>query len=159
MINAAFIIMLGAFSGMMVGLALCRRDRERELYYGGLVKLCAIMANNVSFRSDKIASVIGEAEVESKALKQNLSEYISYLSGGELKLSCGRLNKSELAAVSEFFTRLGRYDSETQLSELKRNELEFRQKFDEIKQKNVKQGNLYAKLGLLFGALVGILLV
>lgn len=159
MINSVFIVMLSAFSGLMIGLALSRRDRERELYYKDIVKLCSVMSNNISFKSDKIISVIETAEFESKALKKNLSEYKQYLNGGQLKLTDNCLNKAETARVRQFLNELGRYDGETQLNELSRTEGEFKLKYNELKEKNNKQGNMFIKLGLLFGALIGILLI
>lgn len=143
----------------MIGLALCRRGKEREQYYKDFVKLCSYLINNISFKSDKIASVIASAEIKSSALKKNLLEYKAYIDGNEFVLSENCLTKGEAASVKEFFIELGRYDGETQLGDLKRREGEFGTKYGELKAKNDKQGNMYIKLGLLFGLLVGILLI
>ena len=157
--NGIFITALSSFGGLMVGLALSRRGKEREEYYNDVVRLCSYLISNISFKADKIASVLASAEVRSVALKKNLNEYKAYIEGGEFAMSENCLTKGEAAYVKEFFIRLGRYDGDTQLNELKRCECEFEAKHKDIKTKNDKQGNMYIKLGLLFGLLVGILLI
>ena len=157
--NSLFIAVLSSFCGFMIGLALTKRNKERENYYRDAVKLCSHLINNISYKADKISSVISGAEVDSAALKKNIAEYETYLGGGEFSLSDNCLTKKEGADVKAFFMELGRYDGDTQLSELRRREGEFKQKFNDIKAKNDKQGNMYIKLGLLVGLLIGILLI
>ena len=157
--NSIFIAVLSSFCGFMIGLALARRGKEREQYYRDAVKFCSYLINNISYKADRIAGVIDCAEVNSAALKKNLQEYKAYIAGGEFVFSDNCLTKSEASSVKEFFTQLGRYDGETQLNELRRRESEFKQKHCELKEKNDQQGNMYIKLGLLFGLLVGILLI
>ncbi|MBR2968012.1 MAG: hypothetical protein IKC35_04480 [Clostridia bacterium] len=136
-----------------------RIGKDKERYYCSIVKLCSCLISNISFRADKMLKILNEAEIDSPYLKKNVSEYMSYLKGGQLKLSANRLTTAELNQINEFFGRLGRSDGQTQLAELKKFEGEFAQKYVEIKEKNDKQGNMYAKLGLLSGLLIGILLV
>ena len=157
--NRIFIAVLSSFCGFMIGLALTRRGKEREQYYRDAVKFCSQLINNISYKSDKISGVIDCTEVSSAALKKNLSEYKAYIAGGEFVFSNNCLTKGEALSIKEFFTQLGRYDGETQINELRRRESEFKQKHCDLKEKNDKYGNMYIKLGLLFGLLVGILLI
>ncbi len=157
--NAIFILVLSSFCGFMLGLALSKRDREREAYYRDAAKLCAKLIDNISYKADKMADVLDDIEISSDSLKKNLGEYKSFLNGDKLNVSANCLSKTEAAQIREFFTCLGRTDGDTQIVELKRNENEFNSKYGEIKTKNDKHGNMYIKLGLLFGLLVGILLI
>ncbi|MBR2970567.1 MAG: hypothetical protein IKC48_02080 [Clostridia bacterium] len=157
--NGVLIVALSALCGLMIGIALTKRQREREAYYREFSGLCAHIISNISYRADKIADVVSGIEWQSSALQKNVEEYKAYVSGGELSLSQGVLTKAELAAVKEFFVRLGRYDGETQLAELKQRQNELALCYKEIKDKNDKQGNMYVKLGFLAGLLLGILLV
>ncbi len=157
--NSIFIAVLSSFCGFLLGLSLSNRGREREAYYRDVTKLCSGLIDNISYKADKILSVLDNIEINSAALKKNISEYKAYLKGDELSISSNCLTKVETARVKEFFSRLGRTDGETQIGELKRTESEFKHKYGEIKEKNDKQGNMYIKLGLLFGLLVGILLI
>lgn len=157
--NELFIIVLAAFGGFMIGLALTKRGKERELYYKDVVKFCSHLINNISFKSDKLSSVLDSAEVKSGALNKNLAEYKAYIAGSEFNMSENCLTKFEALSVRDFFLELGRYDGDTQLTELKRRKGEFEQKFSELKINNDKYGNMYIKLGLLLGMLVGILLI
>lgn len=157
--NSIFIAVLSSFCGFMIGLALTRRGKEREHYYRDAVKFCSQLINNISYKADKISGIIDCTEVSSAALRKNLNEYKAYIAGGEFVFSDNCLTKSEAMTIKEFFVRLGRYDGETQISELRRCENEFKQKYCQLKEKNDRYGNMYIKLGLLFGLLVGILLI
>ena len=157
--NTVFIIALSTFCGLMVGAYFTRLGKDKEAYYRSIVKLCNYIISNISFRADKMLKILSEIEVDSPYLKKNVSEYVSYINGEKLSLSVNRLTKAEHSRVSEFFGRLGRSYGQTQLAELKKFESEFAQRCAEIKEKNDKQGNMYVKLGLLCGLLVGILLV
>ncbi|MBE5730563.1 MAG: hypothetical protein E7350_01250 [Clostridiales bacterium] len=157
--NSVLIVALCALCGLMIGLSLTKRQREREAYYREFNGLCAHIISNISYRADKIADVVDGIEWQSSALRKNMEEYKAYVSGGELSLTQGVLTKGELAAVKEFFLRLGRYDGETQLAELKQRQSELTIRYKEIKDKNDIQGNMYVKLGFLAGLLLGILLI
>lgn len=157
--NGIFIAVLCSFCGFLLGTAFAKRGKERELYYRDAAKLCSGLIDNISYKADKISSVLDKIEIDSAALKKNISEYKAYLGGKELILSPNCLTKNETVRVKEFFSCLGRTDGETQIGELKRSESEFRQIYSEIKEKNDKQGSMYIKLGMLFGLLIGILLL
>lgn len=157
--NGILIAALGALSGCLIGLALTRRSKEKEKYYCDIVELCAHIINHISYKAEKLSEVIGSAGVCSAALRRNLEQYKTYLSGGELNISADILTKSECEQVKEFFSELGKYDGDTQIGEIKRRCHDFEQKYKRIKEKNDKQGNMYIKLGFLFGLLVGVLLL
>ncbi len=157
--NSIFIAVLSSFCGFMLGLAMSKRDKERENYYCESMKLCSWLIDNISYKADRLASILESVEIASPFLKKNISEYKAYLGGAALTVSSGCLTKCEAAQVKEFFSRLGRSDGETQIGELKRYESQFGSKYRELKEKNDRYGNMYIKLGLLFGLLVGILLI
>lgn len=157
--SSVLIVALSALCGLMLGLSLTKRQREREAYYRDFSGLCAHIISNISYRADKITDVVGAIDTQSSALQKNVDEFKAYVRGGELSLSQGVLTKAELAAVKEFFVRLGRYDGETQLADLRQRQNELMLRYKEIKEKNDKQGNMYVKLGFLAGLLLGILLI
>lgn len=157
--NGIFVAALSSFVGFLFGFMLFKRQKERELYYFGATKLCSTLINNISYKADKISSVINSFDGGCVSLKKNLNEFRTYLGGGEFKMSENCLTASEANTIKEFLLGLGKYDGETQLMELNRCEAEFKARYGELKAKNDKQGNMYIKLGLLFGLLVGILLL
>ena len=157
--NSIFILVLSGFCGLMIGLSFMRRSKDREGYYRSMVSLCSHLINNISYKADRIGKVLSQAEVDSGALKRNLKEYEAYIDGKEFVFSQSVLTKSEATCIKQFFVELGRYDGETQICDLKKREHDFIAKYNEIKQKNAKQGFMSVKLGLLIGLLVGILLI
>ncbi len=157
--NSLLIIALSSLSGLIVGVFITRTAKEREEYYDGIKKLCSFLISNISFKADKITKILGNAHIVSWGLKKNVEEFFEYVNGGELRIINHGLKKEEHAEIKEFFSQLGRYDGETQVTELKKFESLFAQKYNEIKSVNEKQSNMYIKLGLLTGLLVGILLI
>lgn len=157
--NSILIVVFGAAGGCLIGVALAKRNRAREAYYGSLIELCAYLETNLRFKEERTEEVLGGAEIASEALKQNIREYISYINGGELKIECEFLNEKERDEVKKFFSRLGKFDAETELNELHRHKAEFERRFALAAEKNKSQSAMYIKLGSLMGILVGILLI
>ena len=69
----------------------------------------------------------------------------------------GFLNTEEYSVVSDFLYNLGRFDEQTQIEDVMRNKEIFEDNYKSLKEKNAVKRPMYIKLGLLFGALVGVL--
>lgn len=156
--NTVLILVFGTAGGCFIGLALAKRSRERTEYFRCLLELCAQIESGISFREEKLEDILSGVEVRSESLKKNIADYLTFVRGGELKIENRLLSEKEKAEIKDFFSRLGSFDVETQLSELRRNRDKFAMRLDLATRKSDKSAS-YIKLGSLFGLLVGILLI
>ncbi len=158
--NSILILAFGTASGCFFGLAFARFGREKAAFYRSLVELCAHIESGICFKGEKIEDILVGAKVRSEALRQNINDYLAFIRGGEqLKLNNRLLSAEEKAEVMDFFSRLGTFDAETQLSELRRQNAVFTRRLEVAAHKDEKHGGNYIKLGSLFGLLFGILLI
>lgn len=157
--NTLLILALSTASGCFIGLALAKRNREREEYFRCLVELCSRIETNICFKGEKLEDVLKGTEIGSDALSRNVGDYLVYIGGGEFKSDCKLLSKEENEEVREFFARLGKSDAETELNELRRRKAMFDRRLNVAAEKNKTQSSMCVKLGSLFGLLVGILMI
>ncbi len=157
--NVLMILAFGGAGGCFIGLAIAKKNRERERYYKSLVELCARIISFISFKEERIEEILRGAEVSSAALKRNIASYLAYIGGEEFKLECDLISKAEREEVKDFFLVLGKFDAETQVAEVRRRQSEFESRLGAISRKNDRQGNMYVKLVFLSGLLAAILLI
>lgn len=147
------VFVLCAFVGCMAGLLCARRICEKENYYKELSNFCSHFKSCVAFRNDEIANVINGFPCRSTLLKSQL--YAKANATNEYDQ--GFLNTEEYSVVSDFLYNLGRFDEQTQIEDVMRNKEIFEDNYKSLKEKNAVKRPMYIKLGLLFGALVGVL--
>lgn len=159
MSSKLLIIFLSILAGVMAGLFLSKRLILRERYFDELIRIIDRLISDIKFSQIKIENILDSYTTSSVLLQTNLSEYKTFLQGGQLNLSKGVLTKRELVLVREFFLRLGSLDLETQIKELENRKEVFNSFLLDTRARNKSFGKAFVKLGFLGGLLVGILLL
>lgn len=141
--------------GCAGGLYLSRKASERQVYYKELTDFCRHFISYVSFRSERLNDIIDKFHGESALLKSQLE----VKKDGEADCPKGFLDDREYNEALGFFSKLGKFDEQTQIEEVKNDMQVFQEKYEAIKKVNAVKRPMRIKLGLLFGALVGVLLM
>lgn len=146
-------------AGTAIGFYMMHSYKRGFVYYDSLVALLVELKQNISFRRDSVASVLGAYVCDSKPLKKNIDEYLAHISNksGELAISRGFLTRDAHADVVKLFSRLGGFDGDTQSGDLDMFISRFTALRDKAKEKFDKYGALSVKLGFLIGLGIGIL--
>lgn len=155
--SGIIVIFVCGCAGCLIGVFFYKKYKERSAYFTDVVGLIETLVVDVRYRQDGLLMVLNNYKV---GLKSDFSSTIeSFLNGniGEQKISV--LNKIERKRVEKFFASLGRIDSDTQLLLLQGEKEEFTKLSTLAKEKFVKYGSMFIKLGFLLGIGIGILLI
>ncbi len=152
-----------AVAGGCLGKYAVSSIKERRRYLDDLVGLASALSADVTFRRTHLSELLRDytKTSTSELLAKNVEEFLAYASGGggDLALTSTRLNGDEKRAAREFFTSLGKYDSATQSKVIDGE----REKLEVLARKAAEQdgkwSSLAVKLGFLFGACAGVLVM
>jgi len=154
-----FMVFLSVIGGLMVGLFLSNKTKNREKYFCDLLNLTDRLISDISYLQDPSTKIICSFDTKSTHFQKNISEYLDFTNGKEFKFSSTVLTKRETEIIKDFFIRLGTLDYETQINELQSKKMLFMQMSDTATKRNKSYGRAYIKLGVLGGLLVGIMLL
>jgi len=154
-----FMVFLACIGGLMVGLFLSNRTKNREKYFADLLNLTDRLISDISYLIDPAVKIILSFETKSVHFRKNLDEYLAFVDGEKFNFSNTVLNKREAGIIKDFFDRLGTLDYDTQINELQSKKMLFMQMYDGADKKNKSFGRAYIKLGFLGGLLLGIMIL
>ena len=157
-----YILTLFAFaiSGTVIGNAIHKKFKSKRLYFEQIYSLVGTLKSDLSFRQSKIESVISAySETVGEELKVHCNEFILSISDGKLFLSKFGFSNDEYVLICDFFTALGSVDLDTQIDQLNFYESRFFAVIKRVKEREEKYGKPAAKLGLMAGLTVGILIL
>jgi len=159
MTTRLFMVFLSVIGGLMVGLFLSNKTKNREKYFSDLLNLTDRLISDISYLQDPSAKIISSFDTKSIHFKKNIYEYLEFTNGADFKFSNTVLTKREAEIVKDFFIRLGTLDYETQINELNSKRMLFNQMLEAAVKRNKSYGRAYIKLGVLGGLLIGIMLL
>lgn len=146
-------------AGTVIGLIPSKRLTRRRRYFEELISFINMLIGDFKFRQNSVAELVGS--FESAELKPTLNEFTAYASGvgDKLELTRRDLSEREFIVVKEMFSALGTYDLDTQVFMLDNYKQKAEEFYAAAKEKELKYGKTYVKLGLLFGLAAGLILL
>ena len=159
MSTSLFMVFMACVAGVMGGLVLSNRTRNRERYFAELLNLMDRLISDISFLQQPVDQILKMFECKSVHLSKNISEYLDFTQGCDFSFSGTVLTKREAEIIKDFFDRLGTLDLNSQLNELSAKRSLFAQFHAAAEKRNNSFGKAYIKLGFLAGLAVGILLI
>jgi len=129
------------------------------MYFKDLLDLTDRLISDIGFLQNPSDQIIKTFECKSVHLKKNIAEYLDFVDGKKLNLSLTVLSKRELAAIKDFFERLGTLDLDNQINELSAKRALFLQFYSVCQKRDSSFGKAYIKLGFLMGLAVGIMMI
>lgn len=149
MINI-IVVVCCIMAGFAVGKYIEHRICEKGKFYQDLTMYIALLKDNVSGRQVEMSAFNSEfAQKSSKA-------FSDYLLHKELKL---RLNKAQKDNLSAFFDNLDCVSSQALLEHIGYHGKILADDSQKVIQNEVAKSSVYGKLGMLLGAMLGILIV
>lgn len=157
------LIVVGGFS--YVGFGIASHYKKRDEFFAGLLSLCDKVRADIDF-SGKSLSAIFDGLKFSGAIGKLVENFCEYLKNKDLKLSSKQLFRGiwilkdeEKNVVLDFFSRLGRHDSDNEVKLID----DFKTLIEPLskiagEEKN-KYGKMSVKVSFLLGLMVAILIV
>lgn len=148
--------------GLTVGAHFSMRIKVRRKYFEDCISLINSLEGEVRFKQSKLTEILlCESERFGAELKDNIHDFIRFISkkSDAFAPKLAHLTKRERSIITDMFSVLGTYDTDTQVMVLEN----FKGKIDELynseKQRESKYCSSYIKLGVLVGAAIGILVL
>ncbi len=151
-----FILLFGIF-GATVGRLTSKRFEKRSYYFDDLDAFCTAFKNNLTFEKSDLKQIFQRFPYKSEEFYADCVDFCETFCYGGIKKSF--FCKDDETVVSEFFSSLGRYDYDTQLSLLGSMGSKIKSKATACRDALQKNGALFVKLGFLFGLCMGVLLI
>lgn len=149
MINIIIIICC-VFAGFAVGKFVEKRILEKGQFYQDLTTYMSLLSDNVNGRQLELAKFDGE-------FAQNCGRaFAAYLLNKEFKV---HLSKAQKANIARFFANLDCVSSQSLVEHINYCSKTLTADCQNVLQNEVAKASVYAKLGMLLGAMVGILFV
>lgn len=153
----------------LLGFKIKEYFKRRQCFYQNFCSFCERLQNKISFNNQKINLILQE-EIEQatdKDFKKFLIIYLDYIKNSlnkdEFKQKLFKelcfLNKDEQIDFLSFLTNFGGLSKEEELGNISNYLLKFKNKLEEIKNKNEKFSNLYFKLFLILGLTIFVIFI
>ena len=131
------------------GLFLYKKSLKKQKFYVNFLQFCQNAQTEISFFQNKIKNILDKQEFDGDFLKV-LKAYES----GNIKTVLDEityLQKDEKERILLFFSKLGRTDSKTEKSEIQTFIKYLEEKIENIKNNGMKKSGLKAKLVVMLG--------
>ena len=146
--------------GLVVGNFVCKRYRQKRVYYEEILNLICRIESDLSFVQSKISDLFSSLDdVRCEELKVHCQEFKKVVSGEDSELTRFNFSSDEYSEISSFFSSLGTSDLSTQLSQLKYYKDKFTVRFENSKNCEKSKGKPSVKLGFFMGLAVGIVIL
>ncbi|MDE5549172.1 MAG: stage III sporulation protein AB [Clostridia bacterium] len=139
---------------------------KRYKYLADFNDFLLALIDGISYSKDRLPEISRKFLASTKgAFAKNLSEYLSLIEMGQDKekiekcFDCKYLKKGDKEYFKDFFLSLGKVDYDTQMSKLNLSKSEMEKMLAKAERDCKSTGNLFAKLGLLLGIAIMIILV
>ena len=145
------IVICCILAGFALGKFIERRINEKGKFYRDLNSYVSLLKDNVTGQQLEI-------ETFNKKIATNSSSkvFADYIQSHELKIG---LTKSQKSNLTGFFDNLDCASSQALLDHLNYYEKILEDDAQKVLQQDVAKASIYSKLGMLLGAMLGILLV
>ncbi len=138
---------------------------KRYRYLSDFNDFLLLLIDGISYAKDRLPEITKKYIASSKGeFSRNLNNYIVVIESTQEKEKISKcfdskyLKKIDKAYLSEFFTALGKFDYDTQLSRLNLCKAEMEKTLIKAEKDCKSTGNLLSKLGLLLGIAIMIIL-
>ncbi|MCX4362519.1 MAG: stage III sporulation protein AB [Clostridia bacterium] len=141
---------------------------KRCAYLKDFMNFTSSLRNGISYSQDRLPQ-IGRNFIASGNVKRgfysNLSAYLEIADSGggtreqiEKCFDSKYLSKADKVVIKDFFFELGKYDYDTQMSKLEFTCAQMKKTVEKAEKESKTTGNLLAKLGLILGIAIMIIL-
>jgi len=144
------IIICCVLGGFALGKYVENRIGEKGKFYQDLTRYTVALKDNVSGRQLELSKFNDEFCASCSKV------FAEFLSTGKIKL---RLSKSEKKNIDAFFDNLNCASSQALVQHIDYQGKILTENADDVINKQVAKASIYSKLGMLLGAMLGILLV
>lgn len=147
-------------AGFFLGKYFYSTYKNRRLYYAGLIDFITALGNNLSFRQEKLTTIVAESASKTNAVfKEQMTNFCLYINGKEkFDITCKSV-KNDAVAIENFFKNIGTVDLLTQKEALTSYKNEFAEKLKKSESDEKSKGTAYLKLCTLAGLAIGIFLL
>lgn len=150
-----------------IGVGIAKFYRTRKRFFEDIVLLCEKLCVDISFSKENLKTIVeNNMECFAKELKTVVSNYVCFLETNESSLEKQNLFEKKCVLKEDekevcllFFKSLGRLDASNQICEIENFKAKFLSLKSVAEEENKKFGSLSLKLMLLFGVLIGIILI
>lgn len=144
------IIICCVLAGFAIGKYIEKRVAEKGKFYQDLTMYVTLLKDNVTGRQLELATFNAEFA------KNSGNAFASFILNRELKIHLSKIQKDNLYA---FFDNLDCVSSQALVEHINYHGKILENESQKIFQNEVAKSSIYSKLGMLFGAMLGILFV
>ena len=157
------LIVLGIiFCSGMIGYGLASTYRKKRVFYDELILVINQIKNNISFSNKSTKDIINNMKLKTE-MKEVCNSYVEFIESkkeySHSVNSISFLEYEEKNNIINMFDGFGRYNSETQITDLDNYKAIFDRNLNLAIQKENKNFPLCIKLGIIFGTLLSLLII
>lgn len=147
-----------------IGKNIAQKYNNRVKLYSNLIKFANFLLLNINGFNDNISSIIEKFDDDGKFL--NLSKLLLFgkstdeiLAQSSLIMPYKNLTEKERKCVAEFYSKLGKYNTESQLHYISSYKSLFENEFKEAVAAQKQKGNISFKISISIGVLICIFII
>lgn len=158
------LIFLCMFIGLLIGKLLSKKIARKYLFYKDIVDFLAYTKLNVSSYQTKLQDIVKSYTNNKKSNIFDFDDFDKYLKDTSINAKfylndVNFISLQEKQEIEESLMSMGKYNVENEIENLRKVDMNLRDKMEESYEVLKKYSSIYIKLGILFGVLLGILLI
>lgn len=157
------IIVVGGF--LYVGCGVSNYYKKRDEFFSGLILLCDKLRADIDFSGKNLVTIFQNIDLDGN-LKKLSSNFCEYLKNKDVEFSTKQLFRGiwilkdeEKTTIYDFFSRLGRHDSDNEIKLIDDFKIIISPLFATCQQDKNKYGKMSVKISFLLGLMVAILII